>query len=442
MSAFQVQELALPADALALFARIRHLAGSFLLYSGQGFAQQPFDLLAACPSERIRLAGPDAPRNAAAAVTQMIQRLQGFEAVTASCPLPGWYGLMAYNLASPAHPAASPRVPALDAGFYPAIIVIDRATQRTSCIWLKGHEAEAQALMAQLQTPPAATAGFQLQGRFSANMDQAGYTRRFERVQHYLHAGDCYQVNLAQRFSAACAGDPWRAYERLTQALPAPMGGYFNGDDYQVLSLSPERFLSIRQGHITTHPIKGTRPRDADPERDRQQAEALRNSEKDRAENLMIVDLLRNDLGLSCQPGSIRVTDLFAIESYRNVHHLVSHIEGRLRPDVHPLQALLAAFPGGSITGAPKKRAMEIIAELEPDSRSFYCGSAFYCDVAGRLDSNILIRSLLCEGDRIHCWGGGGIVVDSTAAAEYQETLDKVGAILGTLERLSGLAPT
>lgn len=442
MSTFQVQELDLPADALTLFGRIRHLPGSLLLYSGEGFAQQRFDVLAALPDERIRLSLGEAQAGTGNAVARMIQRLQTSRQPAAPCPLPGWYGLLAYELGSPPHAATTPEIPALEAAFYPAIVVIDRTQQRPCCIWLAGHEAEAQALMDQLHTPAPDNAVFQLQGPFRANMDPAAYTRCFQRVQDYLHAGDCYQVNLAQRFAAPCAGDPWLAYKALVRALPAPMGGYFNGDEYQVLSLSPERFLAVEDGRITTHPIKGTRPRDPDPERDRQLADALRSSEKDRAENLMIVDLLRNDLGMSCQPGSIRVTNLFAIESYRNVHHLVSHIEGRLRPDVHPLQALLAAFPGGSITGAPKKRAMEIIAELEPHSRTFYCGSAFYCDVAERLDSNILIRSLLCNEGQMYCWGGGGIVVDSTAAAEYQETLDKVGSILGTLERLFPVRPS
>jgi len=241
-------------------------------------------------------------------------------------------------------------------------------------------------------------------------------------------------VNLAQRFSARFEGSVWEAYMRLSSALPAPMSAFFNGPGFSCLSLSPERFLSIRQSHVTTYPIKGTRARSDNPETDLQQALELQASPKDRAENLMIVDLLRNDLGLSCVPGSIRVPKLFAVESYANVHHLVSTIEGRLRPDIHPLQALINAFPGGSITGAPKRRAMEIIDELEPDNRSFYCGSAFYCDISGRLDSSILIRSLVAENGELHCWGGGGIVADSTCEQEYQETLDKVGLLLKTLE--------
>ena len=382
MSVYQLRELSMPADALALFAHIRDLAGSFLLYSGQGFSQPRFDILSALPVESIRLKAGDARGRLETATGQMIRRLDGFKCPATSWPLPGWYGLAAYDLLSAPHSATTPGMPELDVGFYPAIIAIDRLSQRTCCLWLTGFEAEADALIARLQSAhPASAAPFRLETLFSANMDLHGYIQRFDQVQRYLQAGDCYQVNLAQRFSATCRGESWWAYEALARALPAPMGCFFSGGEFQVLSLSPERFLSVQEGRITTHPIKGTRPRHTDPARDRELAEALRTSEKDRAENLMIVDLLRNDLGLSCQPGSIRVTDLFAIESYPNVHHLVSHIEGRLRPDVHPLQAFLAAFPGGSITGAPKKRAMEIIAELEPDTRRFYCGSAFYCAV-------------------------------------------------------------
>jgi para-aminobenzoate synthetase component 1 len=439
MNGYRCRELPLPADALALFARLRSLPGSFLLYSGNGFPDQRFDVFSAWPDERVRLDSGNASSRLDGCVADMIARLAASRCAAADFPLPGWFGLASYDVKNEPRVGASAALPELEAGFYPAIFLVDRERQAVSCVWLDGFETVAERLMAYLEPSASLTGEFRLLERFAANMTPAEYAEHFQRVQEYLHAGDCYQVNLAQRFAAHCQGDPWPAYAQLARALPAPMGGYFNCGDFQVLSLSPERFLSVREGRITTHPIKGTRPRHPDPHIDRQSAEALRTSEKDRAENLMIVDLLRNDLGLSCVPGSIRVTDLFAIESFANVHHLVSHIEGTLRPNIHPLQAFLAAFPGGSITGAPKKRAMEIITELEPHSRRFYCGSAFYCDVSGRLDSSILIRSLLCEGGELYCWGGGGVVVDSTAEAEYQETLDKVGVILRTLERMSGV---
>lgn len=440
MTGYQARALPYSPDTLALFSGLQALAGSFLLNSSQGFAGHRFDVFSALPTQSIVLGRDTAPGDVQTALADMIGKLATYPLCTAAHPLPGWYGLLSYDLPPPANASREESgglgLPVLCAGFYPVLFVADRVQRTLECLILRGFEALAEDLIRAVVAPSGESAGFTLESTFAANMDRTGYRQRFQRVQDYLHAGDCYQVNLAQRFDARYGGDPWYAYLALSRALPAPMGCFFRQTDFLCLSLSPERFLAVNQGMVSTHPIKGTRPRRLDPALDRLQAENLQNSEKDRAENLMIVDLLRNDLGLSCEPGSIRVTDLFAIESYANVHHLVSRIEGRLRPDIHPLQALLAAFPGGSITGAPKKRAREIIAELEPDARTFYCGSAFYCDVGGRLDSSILIRSLVCAEQKVYCWGGGGIVVDSTAEAEYQETLDKVGVILRTLEQM------
>ncbi len=443
MTVIQIQELALAPDALALFSRLRHLTGSFLFYSGSGIAGEQFDIFSALPSQWKTLTGTVSKVALDVLSKSMISTLEQHRATASDLPTPGWFGSIAYNLVAHFPAPNTHSSPGFFAGFYPVIFVIDRVTEKVFCLSLDDANVLAQQLIALLtdMVEPAATSAFALTGRFNSNLSPAAYEECFDRVQHYLHAGDCYQVNLAQRFTAPYRGDPWQAYLHLTRSQPAPMGCYFSAPNLVCLSVSPERFLSVQRGIITTHPIKGTRPRvTEDPERDRAQLVSLRESEKDRAENLMIVDLLRNDLGLSCVPGSIRVSRLFDIRSFANVHHMVSDIEGALRPEVHPLQALIAAFPGGSITGAPKKRAMEIIAELEPDARSFYCGSAFYCDVTGRMDSNILIRTLLCQDDQIHCWGGGGIVADSTANAEYQETLDKVGHILRALETLSGLS--
>ena len=206
----------------------------------------------------------------------------------------------------------------------------------------------------------------------------------------YIHAGDCYQVNLAQRFSADYRGDPWHAYRALRTVAAAPFSAYLAlGADNAVICLSPERFLSLHGHHVETAPIKGTRPRHSDHAADRQAARELRASHKDRAENLMIVDLLRNDLGRSCVPGSIHVDRLFEVQSLPTVHHLVSTISGELRPDRRAAELLRDCFPGGSITGAPKRRAMEIIAELEPDPRQVYCGSLLYISADGRMDSNL-----------------------------------------------------
>jgi len=291
-------------------------------------------------------------------------------------------------------------------------------------------------LLARLQRPaPSPGREFRLAQPFSPDFSRAAYRRAFERIQHYILAGDCYQVNLARRFSAGFEGDPWRAYRLLREIAGGPFSAFLaEPDGGAVLCLSPERFLALTDHHVETSPIKGTRPRHRDPAADRAAAEELRHSPKDRAENLMIVDLLRNDLGRSCIPGTIHVDRLFELQSFATVHHLVSTISGELRPGKGAFDLLCNSFPGGSITGAPKRRAMEIIAELEPQPRGAYCGSVLYVSADGRLDSNIAIRTLSCEGTRIHCWGGGGIVADSSWEREYQEIADKIGPFLQALE--------
>jgi len=253
---------------------------------------------------------------------------------------------------------------------------------------------------------------------------------RFQAIKDYIRAGDCYQVNLAQKFTVEIECDPWRIYRQLHDLNPAPVSAYLDFGDLQVISISPERFLRLGGGHVETRPIKGTRPRRDDPAADAREMENLRASVKDRAENLMIVDLLRNDLGKTCVPGPIRVSRLFDIESFANVHHLVSTIEGDLAPGMDALHLMRGCFPGGSITGAPKLRAMEIIEELEPDRRGVYCGAIGYLSRHGDVDLSIAIRTALHRPGRIVFFGGGGIVADSEAEFEYQETLDKVSSMM------------
>ncbi|MDC0661894.1 anthranilate synthase component I family protein [Marinobacter sp. SS21] len=277
-------------------------------------------------------------------------------------------------------------------------------------------------------------------GSFHADEQQARFERNVNRILDYIRSGDCYQVNLSQRFRSAYSGPLWQAYSHLISQFPTGHAAYLTVGPGPVLSISPESFLEINGDQVVTQPIKGTRPRGSSDEEDRRLAAELSNSLKDRAENVMIVDLLRNDLGRFCVPGSIRADKLMALESYRNVHHLVSTVSGRLAPGHQPLAALCQAFPGGSITGAPKIRAMEIIAELELTERGPYCGSAFYLTSAGDLYSNIAIRTLYGDGEYLYCHGGGGIVADSDPGSEYQETLDKIGPMMKALERRFGQA--
>ncbi|MBA3979273.1 MAG: aminodeoxychorismate synthase component I [Alcanivorax sp.] len=275
---------------------------------------------------------------------------------------------------------------------------------------------------------------FRLTRPFAQEWSAQDYAGAIGRVRHYLRAGDCYQVNLAQRFRATCEGAAWHGWRRLLAAHPAPHASYMDDGGLQVFGVSPERFLRIRSGTLLTEPIKGSRPRGATAAEDQSLGEQLQHSSKDRAENLMIVDLLRNDLGQVAVPGSITASPLFELRRFSNVQHLVSSVHGELRPEVAPLDALLACFPGGSITGAPKRRAMEIIAELEGAPRGFYCGSFFWQDARGDLDSTILIRTLQCHAGEIVCHGGGGIVHDSDPEQEYRESLFKVEKLMAALD--------
>ncbi len=260
------------------------------------------------------------------------------------------------------------------------------------------------------------------------------YLEAVARVREYIFAGDIFQANLSQRFEAPLRESPWAFYSRLRRRNPAPFAAFLETRDASVVSASPERFLHVdRSGFVETRPVKGTRPRGVGPEHDAALGQALAESAKDRAENLMIVDLMRNDLSRVCAPGTVRVSELFSLERYATVHHLVSTVVGHLEPGYDALHLLRAAFPGGSITGAPKLRAMEIIAELEPSQRSVYCGSIGYFSVTGDLDTSIAIRTAVVRDGRVYFSAGGGIVADSDPEQEYRETLDKARALIDAL---------
>jgi para-aminobenzoate synthetase component 1 len=254
-----------------------------------------------------------------------------------------------------------------------------------------------------------------------------------QRTIDYIYAGDVFQVNLSQRLLAPARDDAVSLYRRLRRYNPAPMAGYFDLGAFQIVSSSPERFLRLAEGSVETRPIKGTRPRLGDPRLDQLAAAELAASEKDRAENVMIVDLLRNDLARVCMPQSVRVSQLCGVEAYPHVLHLVSAVCGQLQPSRSAIDLLRAAFPGGSVTGAPKIRAMEIIAELEPTARGAYCGSLGYLGFQGAMDLSILIRTMVAGRGWWQFPVGGGVVADSTPAREYQETWHKAEGLLRAL---------
>lgn len=442
-------ELPYQPDSCLYFERIRELPCAIILDSNSDHgASGRYDILAADP-----MAAAPAPDNEAADVPAArryfaqlaefhAEHFQGFDAAPAGIPFCGGIlGCIGYeqgnrlNYVERGHPSSA------HSSFfnaYPWCVIQDHAQQRSVLVTqdsvAPGRQRDLLHRLLHSQSPT--TQPFKLRESFASNTSPEAYRRAMQRVLDYIHAGDCYQVNLAQRFSAEFEGDPWHAYRALRSVAAAPFSAYIDrGKHDAVLCLSPERFISLHGNRVETSPIKGTRPRHKNSDKDAIIADSLRLSDKDRAENLMIVDLLRNDLGRSCIPGSIAVENLFEVQSFPTVHHLVSTIRGQLRPQLGAFELLRDSFPGGSITGAPKRRSMEIIAELEPDPRDIYCGSIVYVSADGRMDSNIAIRSLQMRRGQVLCWGGGGIVADSQWELEYQETFDKVGKFLDALEK-------
>lgn len=324
-------------------------------------------------------------------------------------------------------------------GIYAWAVIVDHHRQKSVLVGQGLDEHRRCDLVAQFSRLPTHPVQdqFNVVSAITPNMDKAGYTQAFNRIKRYLQEGDCYQVNLTQRFTASCEGNPWVAYQLLRQLNAAPFSGYLNLPEAQILSSSPERFLKLENSVVETKPIKGTRPRKSDYAEDQRQISLLENSKKDRAENLMIVDLLRNDIGKVCKTGSVKVPTLFAVETYAMVHHLVSTVTGVLADKRHALDLLKSCFPGGSITGAPKIRAMEVIEELEPNRRGVYCGAIGYIGFNGNMDTNIAIRTLVHANGTIRFWVGGGIVNDSVVDDEYQECFDKAAALLKVLQQLT-----
>jgi para-aminobenzoate synthetase component 1 len=273
-----------------------------------------------------------------------------------------------------------------------------------------------------------------------ANMSRSAYLRKVARAKRYIEDGDIYEVNLSQRFTAGTNASPLDLYRRLREASPSWYGAFLQYADGAILSASPELFMELREGRVVTRPIKGTRPRTGDPGRDAQYRRALARSEKDRAELTMIVDLLRNDLGRVCEYGSVRVREAAAIEEHTTVFHQVATIDGNLAAGKTWVDLLGASFPGGSVTGAPKIRAMQIIRELEPTPRGVYCGAIGWIGLSGDATLNLAIRTMIHRRDTVYLHAGGAIVADSEPEAEYDETITKLAGMLAALNAESPAA--
>jgi len=361
----------------------------------------------------------------------------------------GWLGFFSYDLLHhveriATRAAADHTFPLIELGFFRTVLCYDHASQRwTACRLIRGGQSsesatsEVSRLLDRLSTAPLPPQkpSPPLRCRLCSNFTRQQYEAAVARTLEYIAAGDIYQVNIAQRFEGRLQAPPHLLAQRLFDASPAPFSAFLPLGDRAIVSSSPERFLMVRDRTVETWPIKGTRPRGATPEQDARLLRELLASEKETAELTMITDLLRNDIGRVCSYGSVNVASHRAVASFRNVHHTYSRVMGRLRRDTTVSDLIRATFPGGSVTGAPKVRAMEIIEEIEPTSRGPYCGAIGYIGVDGSIDLSIVIRTILCEGDRITFQVGGGIVADSLPALEYDETLHKARGMMRALDQ-------
>ncbi len=464
-----VEELTPAPAPEEVFLRLSHQAKCLFLDSA---LSEPtlgrYSFVAADPFEYFEIAadGSDGLR-------ELGRRMAQFPAETLLGLPPfqgGAAGLFGYDLGRSLEKLPGARidefqVPALAVGFYDVVVAFDhverrawiisqgfplkdpvgrqrRAEQRLRQVraWLEEPPSESPSLDTAIQLPDISAKELAPQfpiagkGRLTSDFSKEGYLQAVRKAIEYIHAGDVFQVNLAQRLLYPAADDSVSLYLRLRRRNPAPFAGYFDLGGFQIASASPERFLRVLAGEVEARPIKGTRQRTADERIDHVAQAELQQSEKDLAENVMIVDLLRNDLSRVCEPESVHVSQLCEVERYAYVFHLVSAVRGRLRPECSPLELVRAAFPGGSITGAPKVRAMEIIAELESVARGAYCGSLGYLGFDGSLDLSILIRTITAGRGWWQAPVGGGIVAQSQAELEYEETWHKAEGMLRALE--------
>lgn len=462
MQPVRVKDIAYQQDSALLFNALRDLPDAIWLDSGKPRSLQGcFDIISACPDQLLETKGAVTTVTDANGSRELrddpfqlaMQLLQPMLAIEPCADIPfvgGLLGYFGYDLGRhieelPATAATVADLPDMRVGRYLWSLVVNHEARRSQLFFhpLCPDSLEANITERLTDLEAGNLSGgqaFKLRSPFKPTLAKDDYRQSIAKIKDYIASGDCYQTNFTQHLSAPYQGDLWQAYLALREATPAPYGAFWQWPDQAVLSVSPERFIKTdienQKISVESKPIKGTILRGASVKEDQENAIQLVNSSKDRAENLMIVDLLRNDLGKNCEPGSIRVPKLFSLESFPNVHHLVSTVNGVLRADRTSIDLLRDSFPGGSITGAPKKRAMEIIEELEPVRRSVYCGSIGYISASNRMDTSIAIRTLVADGSSIHCWGGGGIVADSEPDAEFEESMNKVRALLNCLEAL------
>jgi para-aminobenzoate synthetase component 1 len=449
-------------DSVSLFEKVRDLPEAIWLDSGKPKSVQGnIDIISSSADLIIETRGKTSTIKDSAGsrrsscdpftlAQKALSELQPLHTDANELPFAGGIlGFFSYNLGQtvvdvPTESVSVTNLPDMRIGRYLWALLIYHETQRAEIIFHEhcGQDLKADIIRRFSEPVVSGISGnnrFKLKHAFKGTLTKTQYIAAIGNIKKYINDGDCYQVNFTQHFSAQYEGSEWQAYLKMRNATASPYSAFWKWSDATVMCVSPERFVKISNNNshlaIETKPIKGTLRRGKSVTEDKKNAEKLQNSAKDRAENLMIVDLLRNDISKNCIPGTVKVPRLFALESFPNVHHLVSTIVGQIESNRTPLGVLRDCFPGGSITGAPKKRAMEIIEELEPVKRSVYCGSIGYISANNQVDTNIAIRTVIACESTLHCWGGGGIIADSQAESEFDESLTKINIILKTLEQ-------
>ncbi|WP_317928837.1 aminodeoxychorismate synthase component I [Halioxenophilus sp. WMMB6] len=436
-------------DPSPLFRTIAHLPGAAWIDSGRpGCKMGRYDILSALPSEILTAEQKPGHMTPFEYVEAARARLPCVDAGETPFAI-GLLGYFTYE----ANNQESQKPKLLDNpdfiwGVYYHSLVIDHEQKSSTFYYWQDDQISKGALeiLQRIQSSGESSStgklpAFQLT-KLNPVVSQPEYQLGFNRVINHIHLGDCYQVNYTMPNLGQFSGDSYPAYESLRSRLPSPFSAFLRFGRDQILSFSPERFILKSSNQVVTAPIKGTLPRGENREQDQNNAALLRQSAKDKAENLMIVDLLRNDLSKNALQGSVKVKKLFELQSFANVHHLVSTIACEISNDTPATKVLADAWPGGSITGAPKKRAMQIIEDIEPYRRGVYCGSVGYLSSNGRMDTNIAIRTIACCDDQLVCWSGGGIVADSEGELEYREAIGKINTILEGLTQFDGSPST
>lgn len=453
----KIREITCPLPVVELFHRLSRRPGCYFLDSAQasgGLGRFSFlgcepQLVVAATGTSLRITACGTTTRREGNPLEVLRELIAERRGPAHPLLPftaGAVGGISYEAGSAlegivSRQTAATGMPDLHFGFYDGGFAFDHATGK---VYLTAHappDGSDEAVLTRLErvlrealaTRPAVAVATTTRTEPAAHWEKPGYLAAVQRIRDYIAAGDVYQVNLTQRFNAVLGIPAPELYLKLRSLSPAPFACYYDGGDWQAVGCSPERFLRLAQGRVETRPIKGTRPRGATPEEDRRLRAELLASAKDRAELLMIVDLARNDLGRICEFGSVKVDEDCRLEEHPTVFHLVGTVSGQPRPDVDVFDCLRATLPGGSITGAPKIRAMQVINELEPVRRGFYTGAFGYLSCDGGCDLNVAIRTILCAGQHASYHVGGGIVWDSDPESEYQESLAKGRALRAAL---------